>query len=89
MEINAHVIAPQELIATLYHLMNPLMCCPTKRGIEQKAVYVYEQKTYCAECLQKFAESMSDDKPSTDAAVAGDVISKIEHGRLDLQENTQ
>lgn len=57
-EIQAHVLIPQQLLQVLHNLMNPLMCCSVKRGINEAAVYIYEEKTYCVDCLKKLTDSL-------------------------------
>lgn len=57
-EVNAHVFVPQQLLQLVTNLMSPLMCCPDKRGIEQKLVYFMENKTYCEDCFKKAAEEL-------------------------------
>jgi len=60
MEINAHILIPQQLIQVLGNLMSPLMCCSSKRGIEQAAVFIYENKSYCEDCIKKLSLSVED-----------------------------
>lgn len=58
MEINAHMIVPANLIQILNHLTGPLNCCTDKIGLKEAQVYIYENKSYCLECLQKRANEL-------------------------------
>lgn len=58
MEINAFVIVPQQIVEILRNLMQPLYCCPNKKGLEMESVYIYDQKGYCEPCLKKVADEL-------------------------------
>jgi hypothetical protein len=62
MEINAHMIVPANLLQVMSHLLGPLNCCADKVGIKEAAVYVYDNKSYCLDCLQKLANELEANK---------------------------
>lgn len=56
MEINAHLLIPKQLLQVLQNLCAPLNCCADKIGMQQEAVFIFEGKSYCEQCIKKIAE---------------------------------
>lgn len=57
-EIESHILIPRQLLEVLHTIMGNLPCCNAKRGILEEAIYIYEQKPHCIDCLQKVVDSL-------------------------------
>jgi hypothetical protein len=59
--IKVSAIVPQQIANIMGHLMGPINCCAEKLGYQQPLVYIYDNKSYCEDCIKKAAEANPQD----------------------------